>query len=276
MRKLVASALLAGLVLLPAAQASAASPRGGGGGMVAATLGLARVRPTQAGSRVGGSVFVAYNAQHGKMDVVIEISGLVPNSVHPAHIHAGQCTSNGPVLFPLPTLHANAQGVAISALTDADGIDARRIPPTGPNGWYVNVHQGPGLTGAQFTPIACGEIRRASGAAVLDSQAGSNAQGLALLATRGSSTDVVVLATGLEPGTKHPEHIHQGTCGSNGPVIYPLPLLTADDNGIAISSANIPTGVIPSSGWYINIHQGPGLTGAQFTPIACGNVSRAM
>jgi hypothetical protein len=210
------------------------------------------------------------------MDVVIEISGLAPNSVHPAHIHAGECTSNGPVLYPLPTLKANAHGVAIAALTGTDGIDARRIPPTGPSGWYVNVHQGPGLTGAQFTPIACGEVRRASAGASLDSQAGSDAEGLALFASRGTTTDVVVLVTGLEPGSKHPEHIHQGVCGSNGPVLYPLPLLTADESGIAISSANIPTGVVPSHGWFINVHRGPGLTGAQYTPIACGNVEPAV
>lgn len=78
-----------------------------------------------------------YNPQQGNMSVLLEVTGLVPGSVHPAHIHAGpSCTSNGPVLYPLPTLMANAAGMAFATTM----INLRSVPATG---LYVNVHQVP-------------------------------------------------------------------------------------------------------------------------------------
>jgi len=273
MRRLIASALLAGLLLVPATTAFAAAPRGGSPGGVmgqAGLLGLARLVGENGSAASGGAVMI-YNPQQGNMSVLLEVTGLVPGSVHPAHIHAGpSCTSNGPVLYPLPTLMANAAGVAFATTM----INLRSVPATG---LYVNVHQGPDLAGAHFTPIACGLVQRAAGAAVISSVPGgpSSIQGAALIGVGASASNVVAIVSGLTPGTTHPIHIHQGVCNSNGPILYSLPALKPGPSGIAITTASILTTAIPTpgaTGWYVNVHQGPTLNGAGATPIACGGV----
>ncbi|HWE60257.1 MAG TPA: hypothetical protein VHB98_00955, partial [Chloroflexota bacterium] len=78
-------------------------------------------------------------------------------SVHPAHIHLGaSCTANGPVLYPLPDLHADASGVAWATTT----ITGTAIPSLGigPYGYYLNVHEGPTMSGSGATPISCGIV----------------------------------------------------------------------------------------------------------------------
>jgi plastocyanin len=84
---------------------------------------------------------------------------------------------------------------------------------------------------------------------------------------------VLVNVSGLTPNTSHPIHIHLGTCDYNGPILYYLNTLVADSKGYA-SSTTIITNVtmLPNVGWYINIHQGPTLSGSGANPIACGNV----
>jgi hypothetical protein len=44
---------------------------------------------------------------------------------------------------------------------------------------------------------------------------------------------VAVSVSGLKPMSTHAEHIHAGTCGSNGPIKYPLANLVADARGNA-------------------------------------------
>ncbi len=276
MRRFIASAALASLVLLPATGASAAAPHGGGGGVMGTSglLGLARL-VGENGSSAGGGAILSYSPSQGKMSVVLEVTGLPPYSVHPAHIHAGpSCTSNGPVLYPLPKLVANAVGVAFAATT----IDRQSVPASG---LYVNVHQGPDLVGSHFTPIACGRVQRASGAAQIASDTGvsPSIQGVGLIGVGATTSNVVVIVSGLTPQTTHPAHIHLGVCGSNGPILYALPPLTPGPTGIAVTTATILTTIVPApgvNGWYINVHQGPTLTGAGATPIACGGVQRPM
>ena len=50
-------------------------------------------------------------------------------------------------------------------------------------------------------------------------------------------TSVVVFAQGLEPGTLHEEHIHNGTCvpDMNGQVRYDLYYMETDPNGESVS-----------------------------------------
>ncbi len=93
----------------------------------------------------------------------------------------------------------------------------------------------------------------------------------------GSKTlTVKVTLTGLAPNSIHPEHIHTGSCTNQGAVLHPLTSLMADASGTAIATTPIPnlTSGIPASGWYVNVHNGPGLTTTdQFLPIVCGNVT---
>jgi hypothetical protein len=117
------------------------------------TLGVATVSPL-AGSHVNGVAVLAVNPTTGKIDVTVDVAGLKPNSLHPAHIHSGaSCSSNGPVAYPLLPLKADAAGVAHEMVS----VAAQSIPKTG---WYLNIHEGPGMTGAQAAAIGCGVVTR--------------------------------------------------------------------------------------------------------------------
>jgi CHRD domain len=108
----------------------------------------------QAGSKVNSVAILKFNPSEGKIDVTIDVAGLPPKSIHPAHIHTGNsCNANGPILYPFLPLKADAAGVAHEKVT----IPAQSIPATG---WYINVHMGPDLVGAHGTPIGCGVVAR--------------------------------------------------------------------------------------------------------------------
>lgn len=103
----------------------------------------------QKNSGVNGAVFLVQDAQPGQVDIFMHITGLVPNSVHPTHIHQGSsCASMGPVIYPLPDLHADSTG----AVTTQTTIHASSIPAAG---WYINIHQGMGSD----APISCGLVQ---------------------------------------------------------------------------------------------------------------------
>jgi hypothetical protein len=85
---------------------------------------------------------------------------------------------------------------------------------------------------------------------------------------------VQVMLTGLAPNSTHPEHIHEGSCGSDGEILYPLSDLVADAYGVANATSKVhaPEG-IPASGWFIDIHDGPTLSTAdEALSIACGDL----
>jgi hypothetical protein len=97
---------------------------------------------------------------------------------------------------------------------------------------------------------------------------------------------VTVKASGFMPGSPHAAHIHQGTCLNQGAPIYMLPDLVADANGM-INATETITGVAsftaPTSGWYLNIHQGNSnsiLVNSQpalsFRPLLCGNLPQVI
>ena len=87
--------------------------------------------------------------------VTISMTGLDPNTSHMAHIHAGSCTYQGDVIYPLTTLVADGHGHAM-ATTVIKGVSSIGW------GWYINVHYGdlsaPSHTMATHAPIACGDI----------------------------------------------------------------------------------------------------------------------
>jgi hypothetical protein len=85
----------------------------------------------------------------------IDLSGLAPNSLHAAHIHAGSCTKQGPIVYSFHDLKADASGRA-SVTMQFPHVSS--IPQ---HGWYVNVHNGPMSQLANpeaFDPIACGDV----------------------------------------------------------------------------------------------------------------------
>ena len=87
------------------------------------------------------------------LTVKLTITGLAPQSEHMVHIHAGTCTSQGAVVYPLTPIKADASG---KATTTTVIQDVMTIPA---NGWYINVHYSTDLsTQTGFDPISCGNV----------------------------------------------------------------------------------------------------------------------
>ncbi len=90
---------------------------------------------------------------NGVLTVSLDVSGLVPNSAHAAHIHAGNCTNTAGVLYDMTPLMADANGHAMKVSTFA-GVTS--IPATG---WDINVHYSTDLTTQTgYNPILCGNV----------------------------------------------------------------------------------------------------------------------
>jgi Cu/Zn superoxide dismutase len=65
-----------------------------------------------------GKADVVWDAKQNTLTVAITISGLAPNSKHPAHIHKGSCdTSDKGVIYPLNDVVADSGGASISKTT---------------------------------------------------------------------------------------------------------------------------------------------------------------
>lgn len=230
-----------------------------------------------------GTATLKWDPKSENLWVKISLTGLAPNSTHPAHIHVGDCAAMGPIKYMLNDIKADAAGVgtSVTAIKNVDnGIAA--------SGWSINVHNGPGLKpAAQFTPIACGNVKN-SDTSVKQAQnvtvtlgptnaANQSASGTATLTLKGDTLTVVVSIQGLMPGSRHPEHIHAGSCQKQAPgkIVYMLKDIVADKDGDATVTTVIQNVKdIPDTGWYINVHFSTDLaTQTGFDPIACGNVA---
>lgn len=86
------------------------------------------------------------------LTVTVAVAGLAPGSKHDEHIHSGSCAKQGPVVYPLETITADADGRA-NVVTTIHGVKAIS------NDWYVHIHNGTDLTTqAGYQPIACGDV----------------------------------------------------------------------------------------------------------------------
>ncbi|HKU62962.1 MAG TPA: CHRD domain-containing protein [Gemmatimonadales bacterium] len=75
------------------------------------------------------------------------------------------------------------------------------------------------------------------------------------------------------PKGQHPWHVHQGQCGSNGPIVGPAESyrpLEVDGDGKATATADLPVAMATSGQYYINVHASASNMG---TIIACGNLA---
>ncbi len=269
---LLVTATLLGVLLVIAFAASshAASARASGGGSNDA---FANLRHTPFGTAT-----LTWDPQSENLTVTISLVGLAGNSTHPDHIHVGDCDDNGPILYPLNNLVANAAGdaQATTVIPEVEG----GIPASG---WYINVHNGPTLaTPDEAIPIACGNVHNANNAQTVKTFLGATpspnqaVSGSSILTLNNETLTVIVTVSGLVPGSVHPEHIHAGSCQSQSPgtIVYPLNNLVADQNGDATSTTVIKdVETIPQNAWYVNVHRSTDLTTQTgFDPIACGNV----
>jgi hypothetical protein len=104
-------------------------------------------------SGASGKATLTYNPATGMTTVTVSVQNLEPGSVHPSHIHAGTCSTNGPVLAGLNNVKASAAGVGKATTVIKGSFVGKQA--------YVNVHLGPGLSFTQYTVLACGELGKA-------------------------------------------------------------------------------------------------------------------
>ncbi len=228
-----------------------------------------------------GTASISWDPVSKGLTVKIALTGMAPNSTHPAHIHAGSCVKQGAVEYPLHNVVADAHGVGSSTTV------LKNVTTLPASGWSIHVHNGPGLSsGDQFLPIVCSDLtftnfsptKMMSVQVPLNAAPGSNASetasGTAQLTLSGSTLTVKLTLSGLQPKSSHAANIHVGSCASQGAVVYPLQNVVADASG----NANVTTTIknvssIPSRNWFVNVHYSTDLsTQTGFNPIACGNV----
>jgi hypothetical protein len=228
-----------------------------------------------------GKASLSWNPTSKILQVTLSLTGLAPNSVHPAHIHLGSCeqSPNGQIVYPLTDVKADAQGniTKASATTTISGVA-----------------NGPTLSAElQMRWLACGNVSSVqTGSDGLQTaqanlgptiSADEHVQGTATLSLQGDQLKVVLQLHGLVAGgTPHMAHIHTGSCTSQGAVVVPLNMVTVDGQGNGTSTTLISLTSLPTTTvgpFYINVHEGQMPKNANqpipqedFNPIACGNI----
>lgn len=277
-----------GMAVLACVVALSGCDVGGGGGSsggptagVTATTALTSATATLS-HQPTGTADVTYSASAKTLTVKVNLTGLAPNSTHAAHIHSGNCGSNGAVVHALNTISANGTGAATLNQT-IDNVSGG-IPGSG---WYLNVNNGTANDQYSNVSIACvnitptntttsaGQTQTAHATFAKGEGPSQNSSGKATLAIQGGNLVVTITLSGLEPTSKHAAHIHTGSCTSQGDVVHALNDVTADGSGNATSTTTITKVTsIPSGGWYVNVHRGLNLNSPiDFDPIACGAVA---
>ena len=230
-----------------------------------------------------GTMDMSWDPQRHILTVKVAMTGLAPKSTHPEHIHWGTCDMLGVIYYYLNPLVADDRGIATVTTTIPDVISS--IPAYG---WAITIHNGPTMNAQEGSDIlSCGNITQTStsSAPIHLTLGGSiapdrSAHGKAQLTITGKKLVVILTVSGLVPGSSHMAHIHQGTCDSQGPVVYPLSQVNADARGDARSQTSITLSNVQqflASKHYINIHEAGTPIGMQtqqgFDPIVCGNIS---
>src|SRR4029077_6862471 len=92
--------------------------------------------------------------------------------------------------------------------------------------------------------------------------------------TKGEGTVMLELQiTGLAADSQHVSHIHIGSCQQTGAIIYALNPVIADGTGVADTTSLVHATHPPASGhWYVVVHAGPDMQGANATYLLCGNL----
>lgn len=92
-----------------------------------------------------------------------------------------------------------------------------------------------------------------------------------VLVNQGSSSATVTLMGG-SAGSRHPWHVHEGNCGSGGPIFgnpaaYPALVVTSD--GKASASADLTVALKEAMDYHVNVHES---SSNMANIIACGNL----
>jgi len=101
-----------------------------------------------------GTATLKLDSKTHELFVTVDMVGLAPGSKHPDHLHHDVGGKVGGIAYTLKTLVANKKGDA-EATTVIKGVDLKAIPS---HFWFVNVHEGPTMSGKGMTPIATGLV----------------------------------------------------------------------------------------------------------------------
>jgi hypothetical protein len=243
-----------------------------------------------------GTALLSWSPTDQTLRVGIIMSGLAPNSTHPARVYAASCTQTnlGQILYQLKPVIVDATGLGTSQTTIL-GVQGG-IPS---NQWAINVHNGPNMTSdmnaVENRSLACANITTVHTGPQGDPQANvtfnpngttspdEHAAGMVTLTLEQTATDpilqkVVITMSGLIPGSRHVAHVHSGSCVMQGPILFPLTTLQADGHGNVTAANSTATTIInqpitKSMNVYINVHEGATMQALQqtqfFNPIAC-------
>jgi hypothetical protein len=101
-------------------------------------------------------------------------------------------------------------------------------------------------------------------------QNGSTAAGAVALIGSSNGFTVGVAVSGLQPNSTYDAQIQSGgACGSNGPVAFPLPALSANSAGDAMAFATIQAARVPAKGYFVDVLGND----AKHMPVSCGNLA---
>ena len=102
---------------------------------------------------------------------------------------------------------------------------------------------------------------------------GSKASGTIALTKTSNTMTLEVVITGLAPDSAHVSHVHTGTCQKQGGIILALNQVIADGTGAADTKTTVQAHYPPASGhWYVVVHAGPDMQGANANYLLCGNL----
>jgi len=108
---------------------------------------------------------------NGTLTVQFTAHGLVPNSSHAAHLHAGTCQQIGKIVYDLSPLQADSKGNVTKTMTFSH---VSSIPN---NGLAAQVHYGTDLSKQEsYNPIMCGNVVTGSAQTSQGAQGAQSAQ----------------------------------------------------------------------------------------------------
>lgn len=217
----------------------------------------------------------AQNQTNATATLAIQASGLKPSTTYSVAIGSGACgttTSSGnngagssTAATPSSTLPKVTADVGGDAMVVATKVGYQVTPKSAVE---VSLRSG--------TPVAvaaCATLQTPRWIVGLKPMDGSMTSGVALITPNvpvlngavKTGTEVVVYATGLQPHTVQPNHIHAGPCNTSSAVLIPLTTLVTDGSGRAVEGTGIPYSLNLTGS--IHIHRN------NFLPEACGDLT---
>jgi hypothetical protein len=211
--------------------------------------------------------------------------GLTPGSAHTVEID----TADGTPAVQLGSVTADATGNVDTTVTSGSQVDklpgdARFVIRLGVSGGDANqnalAREPIAQTGDLWDEHGQYDLHAVDVDVNGNSQGQLNGNATVVYDPTAKTLSVTVNASGLTPGM-HAAHIHQGSCQSQGNVLYMLMDYQADQHGNVVDETRTVTGVgqMPADGtWYLNLHLGDsnsilsnGAPAPSFRPLLCAN-----